>query len=1405
MTAPDHVIPRHAALQSLLAELVRTDVKLRLAGGERLEVTAPAGRLTPELRNRIAEHKPQLIEWLAGSGAAGPGLAALPTIVPDAGRLFDPFPPADLQMSFLVGSGAGLEYHVRPHQYLELDLGDLEPVRFETALNAALRRQRANLVVVRPDMLLETVRDPGPVRVQVADLHQLPEPEALTAIEATRAAMQRTEPPLDRWPWLDVRISRYGAGRARLHYNNNNFFSDALGTRRFLDSVLHLYQHPDARLPDLAISYRDCVLALAGLEESALGQASRKYWCDRLAELPDAPSLPLAAGADSRGRSRLDRREFVLAAPLWEAFKRRAGRHGLTPTSALYGVYAEVLAAWSGSRHFLINNMITHRLPLHPQIGEVLGNFASLYPLEVDWRHDEPFQARCRRLQAQVMDDMEHAYWSGVKVLQALNQIRRTPGRAVCPFATGSALAAGRMDRPVSSLLETPQVLLDCELFELHDGAMWAVWDVIESMFPDGLIDAMHAGYRSLLTQLAQRDEAWDQPSFELLPPGQRARREQVNATAAPIPGRRLHDRLPEQARARAGQPAVISSTGALSYGELHRRSAVLAGRLHQCGAGRGELAAVAAPKGWEQVVAVFSALTAGAGYVPVDPDWPADRVRYLLEDAAACAVLTTEGWRGRLAALTGQPVLAVDGPDAGEPAACAGSAGPAPEERAYVIYTSGTTGRPKGAILDHRGPLNTISDINRRFGIGPGDVLFGVSSLCFDLSVYDIFGAVTAGATLVLPDPGRADPAAWIDLVLAHGVTVWNSVPAIMQLFAEEAAAAGACFPALRTVLLSGDWIPVTLPGRIRAIAPNARVVSLGGATEASIWSICYPVDRDEPGRPSIPYGRPLANQSWHVLDGQGRDAPDWVPGQLYIGGAGVALGYLNDPAKTAAAFAAHPRTGERLYRTGDLGRYLPSGDIEFLGRADFQVKIQGFRVEPGEIEHALTEHPGVRKAAVIARASGSGKQLAAFVVPAEGASPDPAALRGFLAGRLPGYLVPDQVTVLDGLPLTGNGKLDRRALETVEPEQRVQQPYVAPRNPVESALAGMWESVLSTGPVGVHDDFFELGGQSFAALRVIGLIAQRWGRRIPLGTLLEGPTVARLAERVQAPDAGWSPMVALRETGDGGPWFLVHPAGGDVMCYRRLADRLAAPCYAFQAAGPASGQQPLGSVEELAEEYLRHLLAVQPGGPYLLGGWSSGAVIAFELARRLELRGEPVERLVVIDAPAPVTPHDIDEMSLLLWYLEDLDLGFQPGLPTEAEVAALAAAAGPEQFARALELGARHGLSAAGPGAADLDAASLAATFAVFRSVVRACHRYRPARIAADVTVLRAGQGRVTEFDHHPHEGSADWGWASLTSGRVATATVAGGTHHTLLGEHHAGTVAGAISRSGHARRTA
>jgi len=599
----------------------------------------------------------------------------------------------------------------------------------------------------------------------------------------------------------------------------------------------------------------------------------------------------------------------------------------------------------------------------------------------------------------------------------------------------------------VYSISQTPQVWLDHVVGEM-DGALAFNWDAVEDLFPAGLLDDMFAAYCRLLHRLADEEDAWQLATWQLLPAptDQLAQRAVVNATDAPLSDALLHSLFAAQAAQRPHQRAVVAPDRTLTYGELERQANQVGHWLRARGARPNQLVAVVMDKGWQQVVAVLGVLNAGAAYLPVAADLPAERLHYLLEHGQVKLALTQPWLETSLAWPEGiERLVIADESLAGlddaplEPIQD-------PQDLAYVIYTSGSTGLPKGVVIlpkgvviDHRGAVNTILDINRRFAVGPQDRVLALSALNnFDLSVYDIFGLLAAGGTIVVPQAGAGrDPAHWAALLAQEGVTLWDTVPALMEMLVEYLSGQGESLPeSLRLALLSGDWIPLTLPDRIRALAGGqVQVISLGGATEASIWSILYPIGQVEPSWKSIPYGRPMVNQTFHVLDEALAPRPTWVPGQLYIGGVGLAQGYWRDEAKTAASFIVHPRTGEQLYRTGDLGRYLPDGNIEFLGREDFQVKVQGHRIELGEIEAALSQHPAVRAGVVVALGEPRGdKRLVGYVVAGDGQPPTTDELRAFLRAKLPEYMVPPTFVTLDALPLTPNGKVDRRALPAPE-----------------------------------------------------------------------------------------------------------------------------------------------------------------------------------------------------------------------------------------------------------------------------------------------------------------------------------------------------------------------------------
>ncbi|CAM5665662.1 Amino acid adenylation domain-containing protein OS=Streptomyces griseomycini OX=66895 GN=FHS37_002956 PE=4 SV=1 [Streptomyces griseomycini] len=570
--------------------------------------------------------------------------------------------------------------------------------------------------------------------------------------------------------------------------------------------------------------------------------------------------------------------------------------------------------------------------------------------------------------------------------------------------------------------------------------------------------------------------------------------------------------------------------------------------------------------------------------------------------------------------------------------------------------------------------------------------------------------------------------------------MTIWNSVPALMEMFTEHALANRLTGLPLRLVMMSGDWIPVTLPGRIRLLLPDAELWSLGGATEASIWSILHPIGEVRDDQVSIPYGKAMRNQRFYVFDGAMRPRPVWVPGDLYIAGTGLARGYLNDEAKTRAAFLHHPVTGERLYRTGDLGRFLPDGTIEFLGRQDFQVKVQGYRIELGEVEASLTQCEGVRAAAVVAAGEQHGpKRLIAYVVLDDGRDDTEQQITEALRQVVPQHLVPQRILVLDELPLSDNGKVDRAALPAPDEVAAEGAGFVAPRDDVERRLAEIWAEFFGVTEIGVRASFFELGGDSLLAVRLMSRIARGLGRSLPLSSLFARPTIELLAQAVREADGGEDrrrALVPVRTTGSRTPLVFVHPVGGDVLCYAELAELLGddQPFYALQLP-----DAELLTVEDMAAHYVAAVREALPDGPYRLGGWSMGGVIALEMAAQLTAAGAEVDLLAVIDLmerPGPAEGAPVSDEVLLSWFARDLAglAGVDWELPPEAFDG--------RPPVQVLHTEAR----AAGALSDDIDLDTLSRIVGRFRDNYRALLRYAPSSFAGRVVSLRAADGGAT-----------------------------------------------------------
>ena len=682
---------------------------------------------------------------------------------------------------------------------------------------------------------------------------------------------------------------------------------------------------------------------------------------------------------------------------------------------------------------------------------------------------------------------------------------------------------------------------------------------------------------------------------------------------------------------------ALVCDDRELTYGEINARANQLARYLKSRGVEPDARVGLCLEPSPEMIISLLGILKAGGAYVPLDPAYPPARLKFMLDDARVKLLLTE---RGLLANLPnhGTETICVDS-EYGE------IARESPENLeitsgannlAYVIYTSGSTGKPKGVAVTHRNVVRLVKNTNYA-SFSADEVFLQFATISFDASTFEIWGSLLNGARLALMPPGARSLNELGQAIKRFRVTTLWLTAGLFQLMVDEHLED---LRGVRQLLAGGDVLSVPHVRKLFAELPGCRLINGYGPTENTTFTCCYPLVNLNSVNGSVPIGRPISNTTVYILDRYRNPVPVGVPGELYVGGDGVARGYLERPDLNAERFVRDPFanvSGAQLYKTGDLVRYRATGEIDFIGRIDSQVKVRGFRIEPGEIETLLSEHPSVREAVVVARQDEGDKHLAAYVTAREEQAPATGELRNFLSERLPDHMVPSTFITLESFPLTPSGKVDRRALPAAGEVKQSTADFVAPGDELELRLIRIWERVLRLKSIGINDNFFELGGHSLLAVRLFAQIEKAFGRNLPLATLFQAPTVKKLAHvlRDEGWQASWSSLVMIQPGADRTPFFCVHAAGGNVLEYRDLARLLGAdqPFYGLQAKGLDGKQAPLTSIREMAAHYISEMREVQPEGPYLIGGRSSGGTIAFEMACRLLAAGQPVALLALLD----------------------------------------------------------------------------------------------------------------------------------------------------------------------------
>lgn len=1314
-------------------------------------------------------------------------------------------PLTGLQVAYKIGERSFFNLdNIVAHEYFEVEYTELDINRYTRAWHQLIAHHEVLRGMVTNDEQMTILENVPAFKPEVISWLHLSQEEKDRELALCRERLRTTGPTTDRWPLFHVTIYQYDPKMVIVHFNIAIILIDGMSLRLLLEQLIQLYNNPALELEKQVFNLADYHEKAKEIRNSKEYILAKLYWKKRIPYLPNPPELPLVKKMENFGNTDLLISNKLLSKEYWTAIRSFCNRFAITPSAVLLATFARVLSSWGNSSHFIFSILHANRYPVHPAVNTVLGNFSATSLFEADFNTGEPFIQLARRFQDRLQHDLEHYYYSGVEVITERNMQLKQFYNGI-PIALSDTTMFGDSEEGYDfgkvniSGAQTPHVYLDCILHN-QEGGINLRWAYQQGIFPPNLIQDMQESNINLLQQLAEDEKSWHQPLRLSLPASHLQIRQQANDTAEEVSNELMHTLFIKKAIANPGKLALQSSKVNMTYHELHQFSNRVASAIWDAGLKPNELVGVVMHKGWEQVPAVLATLFAGGAYMPVDAAYPKDRINSLLETGNVKIVLTQrdvyakQEWPEHIKVMVIEESAFIY-----EPAET-----PAPiqnkEDLAYVIFTSGSTGVPKGVMIDHAGAVNTLLDINQRFNVNENDKVLAISALNFDLSVYDIFGTLAAGGTIIMPDEGdQRDPGKLAEWVKNGAVTIWNSVPAFVQIFTEYLAPESLeKVKSLRLFMMSGDWIPVDLPGKMQHYFPQAGIYSLGGATEASIWSIIYPIETVSPEWRSIPYGKAMVNQTFEVLDEALLPVPQWATGELYIGGIGVAKGYWRDEKRTGDSFIIHPKDGRRLYRTGDLGRFLPDGNIEFLGRADNQIKIQGFRVELGEIETVLKLHDLVKDCLVADKEVLPGeKQLVAYVIPNETSRLYPSGLtdeagnelRKFLRDTLPDYMVPKYFIRITEIPVTANGKVNKKALP-LPALKSVTPNLMLPRNEMERRIAAIWKGILNVESFSMVDSFFDLGGHSISAVRLISTINRQFNKEFPVSVLNEYNTVEALSSLIDnEADISFSSLVELNRNGAREPFFCIHPISGHVMSYQDLAKHVTdRPFIGIQSPGIVGKDSELDSVEKMAAYYLTLIRQRQPVGPYFIGGWSFGGIVAYEIARRLEEVGEQVLCVVLIDSFLPQMENSYsDEESLFHTFISDLQGRF-PQLVVNAD-----------DFTRGTLEEKQNRLLTILKGYAILpeetDNRQMEILYQVYRYNTIAMHNYQVQPIRSAVHLIKALQVNMEAFRNHPLASNPALGWEQYCDVTVGEMD---GDHYSLFNSMNAPHLAVQINKS-------
>ena len=1124
--------------------------------------------------------------------------------------------------------------------------GSLDVAALEAALGEIVRRHEAWRTTVQVDGShpVQVVQPAAAIHLPVVDLSGMP--VAAREAEAARLATEDARRPFDLegGPLLRALLVRIDDEDHRLFLTVHHIVLDGVSIYQILlGELTALYDAFAAGRPsplrEVPVQYADFALWQRERLQSEGPEASIDYWRRRLAGMPvltvpvdhPRPAVQTFVGA---------RHCLALSPALSAALRTLARREGTSLFMTLLAAFEVVLHRYTGQDDLALGTVSAGRG--RAEIERLLGFFANPLCLRADVSGDPTFSELLTRVREESLEALAHDDVPFEALVKALG-VERDAGRNPL-FQVAFSLEAPRAAVPEgwdAGHLDVDTGTSKFDLYlELDERPEAIVGRIVyrTDLFEPATIERLARHYERVL-ESAVADPRRTISALTLLDEAERRQILAWSTAPAPYPDTAtVHGLFEAQAARAPGAVALVAGDHRVSYAELDRRADRLAARLRRRRVGPDVPVGVYLERSIDVVVAFLGILKAGGAYVPLDPGYPAERLRFMLSEAGATIAVTNAALRERL----GQPgldVLVVDEPETGNYADTTKGEGAGPDSLAYIMFTSGSTGRPKGVAVPHRGIVRLVfGQTFARFDATR--TVLVASTTSFDVSTLELWGPLLHGGCCVIHPQGVPTPETLGAMIREHRVTTLWLTASLFNTVIDEAPEA---LRGLEELLAGGEALSPAHVRRAQARLPGTTLINGYGPTECTTFACCYRMSAPLPEEAgSVPIGPPIANTETFVLDAHRALAPLGAVGELYLGGPGLARGYVNRPELTAERFVPHPfdaSPGARLYRTGDLVRWRPDGTLDFLGRADSQVKIRGFRIEPGEIESVLAGHAGVREAVVLARERAHGDRILVAYIAPRGTMPEAESLREHLRARLPAFMIPSAFVEIAAVPLTPIGKVDRAALPAPAMTATVAR-HLPARDPLEARLLALWEEVLGARGIGVKDDFFALGGHSLLAVRLMRQIERVFGQALPLNVLYTHPSVEDLARLLlrRERDRFRLPMQTLQEGGTEPPFFFFHGDlnGAGFYC-RDLARHLGdeQPVYAIHPLGLDGGQVPT-TIEAMAAEHLKLIRELQPHGPYRIGGYCNGGLVAYETARRLAEAGERVEPVVLIAAAA-------------------------------------------------------------------------------------------------------------------------------------------------------------------------